>query len=345
MTSAPSPSSSRTIDHCIPSCNYTGIGVILDLACSLRISLGGLVPLDEAVVIRGAGLCLKIRLRWDDVRVDEAMIEVFGRWVARAEMWEQLLFKTSLQIFDNSEWDIIRDLNTPPLFAVSKLIIGSVDLSRLATPTSEGDTEQLISTVLPTATLICISMEFRFSGLVRGLPLASVSSIMSVADAAIRGVWSSGIANVAPLCAHPGYLREVGEKASYIGLMDEEIGKITRRMGTGMTSYRSELWRVLMKGLGEKKRGRLKSLIGGDANEGLELNETSMLLDRPEAEAEEDLFIFDEEGDDTYFMDPFEGGSGGSGRSSEILGFMGDDDDDEHEEMFLRANYDSGTWI
>jgi len=29
---------------------------------------------------------LKIRLRWDDTRVDEAVIEAFGRWVARAEV-------------------------------------------------------------------------------------------------------------------------------------------------------------------------------------------------------------------------------------------------------------------
>lgn len=29
---------------------------------------------------------LKIRLRWDDARVDEGVIEAFGRWVARAEV-------------------------------------------------------------------------------------------------------------------------------------------------------------------------------------------------------------------------------------------------------------------
>ncbi|KAG0633382.1 hypothetical protein HOY80DRAFT_630701 [Tuber brumale] len=269
---------------------------------------------------------LKIRLRWDDMRVQEAVVEAFGRWVARAEMWEQLLFKTSLRIFDNSEWDII------------------LDLSRLAIPTSEGDTELLISTVLPTATLVYVSMEFGFSGLVKGLPLTSISSIMPIADTAIRDVWGSGIANAAPLCAHPGYLREVGEKASYIDLMAEEIGKITHRMGAETTSYKSELWKVLMKGLGEKKRGRLKSLIRGDPNEGLGLDEGSMLLDEPEAEVEEDLFIFDEEGDDAYFLDSFEDGSRGSKSSSEILGFTDEEDDDEQEELLLRAD-DPGTWV
>ncbi|PUU79280.1 hypothetical protein B9Z19DRAFT_1125380 [Tuber borchii] len=320
MASASASSSSRTVDHCIPNRNYKGIGVMLDFTCSLRISLEEPVPLDEIVVIRGAGLCLKIRLRWDDTRVDEGVIEAFGRWVARAEMWGQLLFKTSLQVFDNSEWDII------------------LDLSRLTTPASEGDTEQLISAMLPTATLVCVSMEFVFSGLVRGLPLASISSIMSIADTAIRGVWSNEIANIAPLCARPGYLKEVGEKASYIDQMAEEIEKITRKMGTETTSYRSELWKVLMKGLGEKKRGRLKSLIGGDPTEVLELNESPMLLDEPEAEAREDLLIFNEEGDDAYFLDSFGDGSRGS---SEILGFM---DDDEQEELLLQAD-DSDAWI
>ena len=206
---------------------------------------------------------------------------------------------------------------------------------------SEGDTEQLISTMLPTATLVCVSMEFEFSGLVRGLPLASISSIVPIADTAIRGVWSNDIANIAPLCARPGYLKEVGEKASYIGQMAEEIEKITRKMGRE-TSYRSELWKVLMKGLGEKKRERLKSLIG-DPTEVLESNESPMLLDEPEAEARGDLFIFDEEGDDAYFLDSFRDGSGGSRCSSEILGFM--DDDDEQEELLLQADDDSNTWI
>ncbi|RPA97903.1 hypothetical protein L873DRAFT_1075976 [Choiromyces venosus 120613-1] len=324
MPSVSSPSSSRTVDHRIPTCNYVGIGVILDLNCSLRISLGESVLLDEAVVIRGAGLCLKIRLRWDETRVDEAVIETFGRWFANAEMWEQLLFKTSLQVFGNSEWDIV------------------LDLSRLATPTSQGDTEQLISTVLPTATLVCVSMEFGFSGLVKGLPLVSISSIMPIADAAIRGVWSSEIANIAPLCAYPGYLREVGEKASYIDLMSEEIEKITRRMGNETMGYRNQLWKVLMKGLAEKERERLKSLTGDDPNEGLELNESPMLLDEPQAEAEEDLLIFDEERDDAYFFDSFGDGSRGSRRSSEILRFM---DDGEQEELLLQADDDSNAWI
>jgi len=226
---------------------------------------------------------------------------------------------------------------------MAKLIIRLVGLSRLTTPASEGDTEQLISTMLPTATLVCVSMEFGFSGLVRGLPLASISSILPIADTAIRGVWSSDIANLAPLCARPGYLKEVGEKASYIGLMAEEIEKITRRMGTETTNYRSELWKVLIKGLGERKRGRLKSLIGGDPIEVLELNESPMLLDEPEAETMGDLFIFDEEGDDAYFLDPFGDDSGGSECSSEILGFL--DDDDEQEELLLQADSDSNAWI
>ena len=233
-------------------------------------------------------------------------------------------------------------MNTHTLFAIAKLIIGLVDLTRLTTPASEGDTEQLISTMLPTATLVCVSMEFGFSGLVRGLPLASISSIVPIADTAIRCVWSNDIANIAPLCARPGYLEEVGEKASYIDQMAEEIEKITRKMGTETTSYRSELWKVLMKGLGEKKRGRLKSLIGGDPTEVLELNESLMLLDEPEAEAGGDFFIFDEEGDDAYFLDSFGDGSGGSRCSSEILGFM---DDDEQEELLLQADDDSNTWI
>jgi len=225
---------------------------------------------------------------------------------------------------------------------MAKLIIRLVDLSRLTTPASEGDTEQLISTMLPTATLVCVSMEFRFSGLVRGLPLASMSSILPIADTAIRGVWSNDIADLVPLCARPGYLKEVGEKASYIGLMAEEIEKITRRMGAETTNYRSELWKVLMKGLGERRRGGLKSLmIGGDPIEVLELNESPMLLDEPGAETEEDLFIFDEEGDDAYFLDSFGDGSGGSRSSSEILEFM----DDEQEELLLQADSDSNTWI
>lgn len=233
--------------------------------------------------------------------------------------------------------------HTHTLFATAKLIIGLVDLSRLTTPVSEGDTEQLISAMLPTATLVCVSMEFEFSGLVRGLPLASISSIVPIADTAIRGVWSDDIANIAPLCARPGYLKEVGEKASYIDQMAEEIEKITRKMGTKTTSYRSELWKVLMKGLGEKKRERLKSLIGGEPTKVLELNESPMLLDELEAEARGDLFIFDEEGDDAYFLDSFRDGSGGSRCSSEILGFM--DDDDEQEELLLQADDDSNTWI
>lgn len=151
-----------------------------------------------------------------------------------------------------------------------------VDLAR-SSPTSAA-TELLISTILPTASLVCINLDFSFcrKGLLRNhTSLPTLLELMKLTDTALRNFWSKEIHGLAPIIGKVGYLSGVSNKAEYVDVIadaiigvaartkNRELGRIVEEF-EGSKGVRKRTWGVLLDALKVRKGGvgsRLKSLV------------------------------------------------------------------------------------
>lgn len=229
-------------------------------------------------------------------------------------MWTQLLFSTSLQVPGRmepgeEELDVIGwSFYHPPAILNSWIrsclflttFSSLVDLAR-STPTPAA-TELLLSTILPTASLVCIALDFSFrrKGLLMDhTSLPALQELMSLTDTALRGFWNKEVHGLAPIVGKVGYLEGVSEKAEYIDIVADAILRVAARSGNeelrrtvgelegsgGGVGKRT--WRALLDVLKGKKGGvesRLSSLV--DTSERVSENRVE--------EGFDDYLLFDE---------------------------------------------------
>lgn len=187
-----------------------------------------------------------------------------------------------------------------------------MDLAR-SSPTSAA-TELLISTIFPTASLVCIKLDFSFcrKGLLRNhTPLPTLLELTKLTDTALRNFWSKEVHGLAPIIGKVGYLDGVSKKAEYVDIIadaiigvaartkNRELGRIMEEFG-GSGGVRKRTWGVLLNALKVKKGGvgsRLKSLVE-TGEQVIEDLEDSLLFDQGTTEwgseggdGHEDIFL------------------------------------------------------
>lgn len=202
-----------------------------------------------------------------------------------------------------------------------------MDLTR-SSPTPAA-TELLLSTILPTASLVYITIEFSFCR--KGLlwdhtSLPTLLELMKLTDTALRNFWSKEVYELAPIIGKVGYLDEVNKKTEYVDVIADAILRVATRSkneelrrtveefeGCG-GGIGKRTWRVLLDVLKTKKGcvgSRLKSLV--ETSERVSHNmvdglEDSLLFDEAITELEsgdedEDIFLGEletEEGDELF---------------------------------------------
>lgn len=191
-----------------------------------------------------------------------------------------------------------------------------MDLAR-SSPTSAA-TELLISTILPTASLVCIKLDFFFcrKGLLRNhTSLPTLLELMKLTDTALRNFWSKEVHGLAPIIGKVGYLDGVSKKAEYVDVIadaiigvasrtnNRELGRIVEESECSR-SVRKRTWEVLLDMLKVKKGGvgsRLKSLVE-TGERVIEDLEDSLLFD----EGTTGWGSEDEDGDGDIFLEEAE---------------------------------------
>lgn len=236
-----------------------------------------------------------------------------------------------------------------------------MDLTR-SVPTPAA-TELLLSTILPTASLVYITIEFSFcrKGLLRDhTSLPTLLELMKLTDTALRNFWSKEVHGLAPIIGKVGYLDGVSKKTEYADVIADAILRVAARSkneeltrsveefeGNG-GGIRKQTWRVLLDVLKTKKGcvgSRLKSLVGTGERvshnmvDGLE---DSLLFDEAIAELEsgdevedEDILLEAEmeEGDELFAWSDGNAGDDNIFDWADENGYQGEDEVSLFEEL------------
>lgn len=214
-----------------------------------------------------------------------------------------------------------------------------MDLTR-SVPTPAA-TELLLSTILPTASLVYITIEFSFcrKGLLRDhTSLPTLLELMKLTDTALRNFWSKEVHGLAPIIGKVGYLDGVSKKTEYADVIADAILRVAARSkneeltrsveafeGNG-GGIRKQTWRVLLDVLKTKKGcvgSRLKSLVG-----------TGERVSHNMVDGLEDSLLFDEA--------IVELESGDEVEDEDILLEEAEMEEDEGEELFVWSDGNAG---
>lgn len=239
-----------------------------------------------------------------------------------------------------------------------------MDLTR-SVPTPAA-TELLLSTILPTASLVYITIEFSFcrKGLLRDhTSLPTLLELMKLTDTALRNFWSKEVHGLAPIIGKVGHLDGVSKKTEYVDVIADTILRVAGRSkneelrrsveefeGSG-GGIRKRAWRVLLDVLKTKKGcvgSRLKSLV--ETGERVSHNmvdglEDSLLFDEAITELEsgdevededEDIFLGEaemEEGDELFAWSDGNAGGNDIFDWADENGYQGEDEVSLFEEL------------
>lgn len=232
-----------------------------------------------------------------------------------------------------------------------------VDLTR-STPASAA-TELFLSTILPTASLVCITLDFSFcrKGLLRDhTSPPALQELMALTDTTLRKFWSKEVHGLAPIVGKVGYLEGMSEKAEYVDVVADTILRVAARSGNEELrrtveelegsggGVKKRTWRVLLDVLKRKKSGvrsRLKNSV--EMGELVSENrvEDSLLFDEevPERESgdeyEYEVFLDETETEEEEGLFTWSDGSVGEDEVDSIFNWVDENEYQEENEISL----------
>ncbi|KAL7274987.1 hypothetical protein RUND412_002081 [Rhizina undulata] len=274
----------------------------LDFTAGMRMVLpdeSWIARWQELTVIRGPGLCLRVNLLWNGERIlNERIVEKFGRIISKAEMWEQLLFSTTLELPNCSNCEEPEDSIIVHLTRSMAPDTEETSKCHSEQAASVGAVELLLPSLVPSASLVHIYLSFSFSfSTQEEIYFPKLAQLLPLTELALKSFWCEKVSQIAPVVGAVGYLHELAKRENLVGTIADSFERVRgrtsnlalkniieelaendtgKRTGIGIET---RVWRTMLERLKDNKttKSKLKELCvcaGDDGDVG------DMLLDQ-----------------------------------------------------------------